>query len=69
MLIPNTKSRVQFCMDHDLVEEIERIATKRHVPRSHLIECAVRTFLYGEVISRPGANPPVLELARLDARP
>ena len=63
MLIPNTKSRVQFCMDHDLVEEIERIATERHVPRSHLIECAVRTFLYGEVISRPGDKQPVLELA------
>ena len=65
MLVPETKSRVQFCMDHELVQEIDKIASQRNVPRSHLIECAVRTFLYGEVISRPNGDAesaPVLEL-------
>ena len=37
MLIPPTQSRVQICLDNDLLVDLDRLAKERCVPRSHLI--------------------------------
>ena len=63
MLIPPTQSRVQICLDNDLLVDLDRLAKERRVPRSHLIQCATRTFLYAEIICRRGEKRPLLDLA------